>query len=79
MSAERILVVEDEALLAELLSDQLGDAGFEPVGPVASVKDAFRYIEAAQIDGAILDIRLVNELSYQVAYALRDRGVPLCS
>ena len=71
----RILVVEDDLLLAETLSDHLLEWGFE-AAPAASVDDAFCLILESRIDAAFLDVQLRHELSYPVAYALRDRGVP---
>jgi len=72
----RVLVVEDEMLFAETLSGLLQDAGFEAAGPAGTIDSAMGVIETSTIDAAILDIRLYDELSYPVAYALRDRGIP---
>lgn len=72
----RILVVEDEMLFAETLVGLLEDDGFAAAGPARTVARAMGIIETAAVDAAILDIRLVHELSYHVAYALRDRGIP---
>ena len=77
MTGARVLVVEDESLLAETLCDLMQGAGCEPVGPAATVAAALRLIDQASIDVAILDIRLVWEMSFPVAYALRRRGIPL--
>jgi CheY-like chemotaxis protein len=73
----RVLVVEDETLLAETLCDLLVGAGCEPVGPAANVAIALSLIEKTKIDAAILDVRLMDETSFSVAYALRARGIPL--
>jgi len=72
----RILVVEDEMLLAEALSALLLQAGFEPIGPAVTVDRALRVLQASSIDAAILDIRLIGGLSYPLAYALRQRRLP---
>jgi DNA-binding response OmpR family regulator len=77
MTRARVLVVEDETLLAETLCDLLLGAGCEPVGPAADVAIALRLIEKSRIDAAILDVRLMDEMSFSVAYALRARGIPL--
>lgn len=73
----RVLIVEDEALLAQTLCDLLLEAGCEPVGPAANVAIALSLIEKSTIDAAILDVRLMDEMSFAVAYALRARGIPL--
>ena len=73
----RVLVVEDEALLAETLCDLLLGAGCQPVGPAANVAIALSLVETSRIDAAILDVRLMDEVSFDVAYALRARGIPL--
>ena len=77
MAGARVLVVEDESLLAETLCDLMQDAGCEPIGPAATVAAALRLIDKAAIDVAVLDIRLLSEMSFPVAYALRRRGIPL--
>ena len=77
MTRARVLVVEDEALLAETLCDLLLGAGCQPVGPAANVAIALSLVETSRIDAAILDVRLMDEMSYAVAYALRARGIPL--
>jgi CheY-like chemotaxis protein len=77
MTGAQVLVVEDETLLAETLCDLLLNAGCEPVGPAANVAIALRLIEKSRIDAAILDVRLMDEVSFSVAYALRARGIPL--
>ena len=77
MTGARVLIVEDEAMLAETLCDLLLEAGCEPVGPAANVAVALSLIEKSTIDAAILDVRLMDEVSFVVAYALRARGIPL--
>ena len=76
MRGTRVLVVEDESLLAETLCDLLQDAGCEPVGPAATVAAALRLIELGGIDVALLDIRLRQETSFPIAHVLRQRGIP---
>ena len=76
MAGTRVLVVEDESLLAETLCDLMQDAGCEPVGPAATVAEALRLIEQGGIDVALLDIRLRRETSFPVAHTLRQRGIP---
>lgn len=77
VSAARVLVVEDETGLADTLCDLLQSAGCTPVGPAANVAMALCLIDECRIDAAILDMRLMDEMSFAVAYALRARGIPL--
>ena len=63
-------------LFAETLVGLLEDGGFSAAGPARTVAGAMGIIETAAVDAATLDVRLIHELSYQVAYALRDRGIP---
>jgi DNA-binding response OmpR family regulator len=72
----QVLVVEDVELLAEALCDFLLEAGFSPVGPAAGTAIALELIGSSNIDAAILDIRLVGETSYPVAYRLREQRIP---
>lgn len=74
----RVLVVEDEYMLADELRLELAEAGATVLGPVGTVKDAVAIIEAeADMDGAILDANLRGEMAFPVADLLMERGVPL--
>jgi len=74
----RLLIVEDEYLLASDLAEALVAQGAEVVGPAASVGEALDMVEKQgdRIDGAVLDINLRNERVYPVADELSKRGVP---
>src|SRR5450759_4812834 len=75
-SGRRVLVVEDEVLVAWLLEDMLADIGCAVVGPATSVNQALAMIDAEAIDVAVLDVNLNGQLSYPIADALAARGVP---
>lgn len=72
----RILLAEDEYVIAEAMRRNLEKAGAIVVGPVASVDAALALIEAEQIDGALLDISLRGQKVFPVAEALVARGIP---
>lgn len=72
----RVLVVEDEGLVALLLEDMLHDLGMSVSGVARRVDQALALIEKGGIDAAILDVNLSGERSYPVADALRAKGVP---
>ena len=73
----RILVVEDEPLLAMALVDEIEELGARVVGPVGSVDGALDVIAEAVPDAAILDVELQKLLVYPVADRLVEMGVPL--
>jgi CheY-like chemotaxis protein len=75
-SGQRILVAEDSYLLAELISDFLRDWGMEPVGPVSRLQEACQLAQQGALDGALLDMKLGDALSFPVAWILRRRGIP---
>lgn len=72
----RVLVVEDEALVAMLVEDALLDAGFEVIGPAATVEEALSLLEAERPDAVVLDLNLAGETSTPVADLLASRGIP---
>jgi CheY-like chemotaxis protein len=76
LAGYRVLLVEDNFNIARALARALETHGAEIVGPVATVKDAMARVGSDdRIDGALLDINLRGEFAYQVAEALRSRGV----
>lgn len=73
----RLLLVEDEFVLALGVSDLLVDLGADVIGPVGSVADALDLIDKVpEIDAAVLDVNLGGETIYPVADALMSRNVP---
>ncbi len=76
LSGRRVLVVEDEALVAMLVEDALLDAGAEVVGPVATVAEALQLLKGRLPEAAVLDLNLAGETSTPVADELARRGVP---
>ena len=73
----RILVVEDEYLIAMSLADALENAGSVVVGPVPSVDKAIQTIDSEpDIDAAVLDVNLGGMLAYPVADMLIARKIP---
>jgi DNA-binding response OmpR family regulator len=72
----RVLVVEDEALVAMLVEDALLDAGFGVIGPVATVQQALALLGRERPDAVVLDLNLAGEASTPVADELMARGIP---
>src|SRR6185369_10114927 len=74
--ARRVMVVEDEALVALVLADQLTELGLSVVGPCSSVSEAKAVADKGDFEAAILDVNLGGELVYPVADLLSSRGIP---
>jgi CheY-like chemotaxis protein len=72
----RVLVVDDEALIAMMLSDLLSEYGHETVGPAHSEAQALELVKSTAIDAAILDVTLGDHDCFAVAAALGERGIP---
>jgi DNA-binding NarL/FixJ family response regulator len=75
-SGLRVLIVEDEPIVAMCLEDILDTLGCVLVGSAARLADGMALAESAMIDAAILDINLGGERSTPIAERLRARGVP---
>jgi len=76
LAHKRVLVVEDDYLVAMDLVRALERAGAQVIGPAPAVDAALNALADAAPDGAILDINLGGEMAFPVADALLERGVP---
>ena len=72
----RVLVVDDEVLVAMLITDMLEDLGHEVVGPAHDLEEGLALARTDALDCAILDISLNGRSSMPIADLLRQRGVP---
>ena len=73
----RILIAEDEAMIALDLESVLEDLGCEIIGPVANVEDIVLQCEAHHPDGALLDINLRGKQVFAVLPQLIQQGLPV--
>lgn len=77
LRGRRLLLVEDDYMIAADFAQALEERGVEVVGPVGSVREALVLIETAgALDGAVLDINLGRETAFPIAAELTARGVP---
>ena len=77
LKGQRVLVAEDEYMLADDLRQALEDAGAVVLGPVPLLREVLALIgEHAQIDAAVLDVNLCGEMVWPAADLLSERGVP---
>jgi len=78
LAGRRLLIVEDEYVIATMMVEALEECGAEIVGMAASSAEAQAMIEAiaGRLDAAVLDINLGNERVYPVADTLMARKIP---
>ncbi|MEZ0244039.1 MAG: response regulator [Sphingomonas sp.] len=77
MSVTRILIVEDEPLIAMMIEDFLDALDREVAGVADNVADALALVEKGGIDAAILDVNLrAQEQSWPIADRLAELGIP---
>lgn len=72
----RVLVVEDEVLVAINTEDALVELGFEIAGTATNLNQALRLAREECLDLAVLDVNLNGEASFPAAQILRSRGIP---
>lgn len=76
-SGRRVLIVEDESLVAMLLETILADLGCDVVGPESNIEDGLNVASGtAPLDAALLDVNVAGREIFPVAEALKARGVP---
>jgi DNA-binding response OmpR family regulator len=72
----RVLLVEDEALVAMMIEDMLADLGHKVVGPAMDLDAGLKLAASADLDFAVLDMNLRGESSTPIADVLQKRHVP---
>lgn len=75
-STFRVLVVEDEPLIAMVVEDSIELLGYEVIGPFAQHDEALAIAAAGDFECAILDVNILGGNSYDVADVLLSRGCP---
>lgn len=76
LEGKKIMVVEDEALLALDLAMTMEDLGAAVVGPCYRLGAALDLVQSMKVDGAILDVDLNGETVFPLARFLEEQGVP---
>lgn len=76
IKGKRILVVDDEPLIAMDIATSLADDGCIVLGPASTAEKAMALIETTEIDAALLDANLAGDPVDALAGALTERNVP---
>lgn len=77
LAGKRVLIVEDEPIIAFLLEDMIDDLGMTVAGRASTLEEARELARAPSYDAAIMDINLHGQMSYPAAELLARQGVPL--
>ncbi|MFU0507637.1 response regulator [Pseudaminobacter sp. NGMCC 1.201702] len=77
LNGMRILLVEDEALVAMSVEDMLADLGCEVAASASTIDEAFDKAQAGGFECALLDVSLGGKAVFPVAEMLSERGIPL--
>jgi CheY-like chemotaxis protein len=72
----RVLLVEDEAVIAMLMEDMLGELSCEVAETVGEIDAAIAAAKTAAVDLAFVDVNLGGTPAWPVAKVLRERGIP---
>jgi PAS domain S-box-containing protein len=72
----RVLLVEDEALVAMMIQECLAEFGYQVLGPIGTASEAAAKVKDCQFEAAVLDINLGDGAVYPIADILAARGVP---
>lgn len=72
----RVVIVEDEGMVAMLLEDMLSDLGHEVVAIVGRLDQAAQLVSEIAADVVIMDVNLNGEQTYPLASILASRGIP---
>lgn len=73
---KKVLIVEDEALIAMELGERLAEFGYDVMGPALTLEEADELIASEMPDAALLDANLAGRSSVALGMALHAKGVP---
>lgn len=76
LAGKRVMIVEDELMIAMLLETALEDESCTIVGPFPGVAKAMQAATDAPIDFALLDVNVIDGKIYPIAERLDSRGIP---
>lgn len=77
LTGQRLLLVEDEAIVAMELEELISNLGGETVGPFGRVGDALEALRCERVNGAVLDVRLDGDTTFPIADILLQASSPI--
>ena len=76
LARRKVLILEDEPIIGFALEDMLLDLGCSAVAVASRLDQAREFIEAGEVDAAILDVNIHGQRSYSIADLLAERRLP---
>ncbi len=73
----RVLICEDELLIAMLLEDELGDLGYSVAGVASTVTAGLALLQDPLPDFAVVDFQLADGFCYELIAALKSMSIPI--
>jgi len=77
LEGKRVLLVEDEYLVAAMAADMLTDLGVAVAGPAGTIAEGSRIAQNEALDAAVLDVNIKGDRSFGIAEVLQARGIPV--
>lgn len=77
LTSHKVLIVEDEPLVALLLEDMLIDLGHQVIRISSTLAEGLRAIHELELSLAVIDVNLQGEMSFPIAQAAYERGIPV--
>jgi low affinity Fe/Cu permease len=78
VTARRVLVVEDEFLIAQMVKDMLAELECECVGPILTMEEGIAAAASVACEAAIINLVIQGQMAYPIVEELSTRGIPFC-
>ena len=77
-AGRRVLVIEDEFLIAQMVGDMLADLNCVCIGPITTLAAGVEAAASVHCDAAIINLIIQGQMAYAVAEELAARNIPFC-
>ena len=78
LPAPRVLLVEDEYLIAAMVADMLADLACECLGPIGTMEEGIKAARSVVCDAAIINLMIEGRHAYEITEILAERNIPFC-
>ena len=78
LPAPRVLLIEDEYLIAVMVADMVADLACECIGPILTMEEGIKAAKSVVCDAAIINLIIQGRYAYEITEILADRSIPFC-